>query len=115
MIRDDVCWLIKETPGGHGVFDKPTRTERMVFCSVESVRSSEFWRAKTAGSDLAMVFVLSNYLEYDGERLLRWENGGTSRYYRIVRSYVTEESVELTCEEVEAYDLDSAAAGNGAG
>lgn len=104
MIRDDVCYLISELPSAHGVFDPPSRAERMVFCQLRSVYGSEFWRAKEAGTELSVVFVLSDYREYNGERMLRWVDGGKSRYYRIVRSYVDGYEVQLTCEEVPAYD-----------
>lgn len=104
MIRDDVCYLISEATASHGIFDKPERTERMVYCQVRSVYGSEFWRAKEAGTELSIVFVLADYREYNGERLLRWENGGESRYYRIVRPYVDGNEIQLTCEEALAYD-----------
>ena len=103
MVRDDVCWLIKEIQGAHGAFDAPQRVERMVYCQAKSVRASEFWTAMTAGSELAAVFVLSDYHEYDGERLLRWDG----RLYKVARSYVTGQAIELTCEEADAYDTDA--------
>lgn len=104
MIRDDVCYLITETPGAHGLFDTTTQKERMVFCQVRSVYGSEFWKAKEAGTELSAMFVLSDYHEYNGERLLRWVDGGKSRYYRIIRSYVDGVEIQLTCEEALAYD-----------
>jgi len=104
MIRDDVCYLITETPAEHGLFDKPRRRGRMVYCRIKSVRSSEFWQAKTAGSELSAVFELADYHEYNGERLLLWKDGEQPRYYKITRTYVTGQGIELTCEEADAYD-----------
>ena len=95
MIRDDVCYLITENPAPHGLFEERIRSERMVYCKVSSVGSSEYWRGRTAGIDLSIVFVLSDYTEYNGEKLIRWGD----RYYTVVRTYVNEHSIEITCEE----------------
>lgn len=94
MIRDDVCYLISESPDDRGLFDPAALTERRVFCRVESVTSADFWRAQTAGVDLSLVFVLSDFLEYKGEKLLR--HGDI--YYNIIRTYVTGREIELSCE-----------------
>ena len=104
MRHADVCYLIQETPGTHGLFDAAERTERMVFCQVRSVYGSEFWKAKEAGTELAIVLELSDYHEYNGERLLRWAGRGESHYYRIVRHYVDGTKIQLACEEARAYD-----------
>lgn len=100
MIRDDVCYLITEDPSPHGLFDDKTLTERMVYCRVNSVSSADYWRGKTAGVDLSVVFVLSDYLEYNGEKLIRWGD----RYYSVVRTYVNQNEIEISCEEAKAYD-----------
>ena len=102
MIRDDVCYLITENPSGHGVFDTPSRTERMVYCTVRSVYSADYWRAQEQGLDPQIVFVLSDYGDYNGERLIKYD----SRYWRVVRTYVDNRAIELTCEQAEAYVVD---------
>ena len=104
MIRDDVCYLIAESPSPHGLFDAVTRTERMVYCRVNSVSSADFWRGKTAGVDLAIVFVLSDYLEYQGEKLIRWGD----RYYSVIRTYVNQNEIEISCEEAKVNVGDNA-------
>ena len=45
MICDDVCKLVSEAPAAHGIFDPPQETMTEVFCQVESVSRTEFWRA----------------------------------------------------------------------
>lgn len=95
MIRADVIYLLAETPGKHGVFDVATYTERMVYCTVRSVGMNEFYRAKEQGLEPSVVFTLTAYADYDGERLLRWND----RVYRVVRTYVDGLNIELTCEE----------------
>lgn len=100
MIRDDVCYLLAETPGTHGVFDAPAYTERMVFCSVRSVSSADFWRAYQQGIEPRFVFVLSDPIEYQGEKLLRY---GSTRF-RVVRTYTNSASeIEITVEAAKAY------------
>lgn len=101
MIRDDVCYLIAESPAMHGVFDTDNTeyTLRMVFCTVRSVGSAEYWRAKTDGHEPAVIITLADRLEYNGEKLLGW-NG---QPYRIIRTYSDGQFIELECEEAKAY------------
>lgn len=97
MIRADVIYLLEETPGKHGVFDAVIYTEHMVYCTVRSVGMNEFYRAKEQGLEPSVVFTLTTYADYHGERLLRWDD----KIYRVVRTYVDGLSIELTCEEGE--------------
>lgn len=97
MIRDDVCYFVTESPEAHGVFDLPATTERMVYCAVRSVYSTEFWRAYEHGIEPQFVIVLSDPAEYQGERVVKY-NG---KFYRIVRTYADSPAgIELTVEEV---------------
>ena len=103
MIRDDVCYLIKETPGAHGVFDRPETTERAVMCAVKTVSSADYWRAYEHGIELTLVFVLSDFHDYEGEKHVRYGEGADARYYEIVRTYSADNSIELTCTEAKNY------------
>ena len=96
MLRADVIYLITETPGGHGWFDSPVYTEKMVYCTVRSVGMTEYYRAHAQGLEPSVVFALTDEGDYDGERILRWG----SKYYRVVRTYTDGLSIELTCEEI---------------
>ena len=100
MICDDVCYLLTETPGTHGVFDTPACTERMVFCQVRSVGSADFWRAYGNGVKVEKVFVLSDPAEYGGEKLLRY-NG--VRYSVVRTSTNNHHEIEITTEAAKAY------------
>ena len=95
MMRSDVMTLIGETPAAHGIFDAPTLTERTVFCAVRSVGMNEYYRAMENSLRPTYVFILSDYAEYQGEKICRYN--GTR--YRIVRTYVNGQSIELTVEE----------------
>lgn len=99
MIRADVIYLLSENPGSHGVFDTPTYTERIVYCTVRSVGMTEFYRAHEQGLEPSIVFVLTDAADYEGERLIRWGDV----YYKVIRTYVDGLAIEITCEEAEAY------------
>lgn len=95
MITQDVLTLIGETPAAHGVFDPPTYTERQVYCTVRSVGMNEFYRAMENALRPTFVFTLSDLAEYQGEKICVYR--GTR--YRVVRTYVANQSIELTVEE----------------
>lgn len=95
MIRSSVLTLISETQP-HGVFDDPGEMSRVVFCSIRSVGMREAYEARSIGIHPEIVFVLQNYAEYGGEKLCEFEGVR----YRIIRSYVTAERIELTAERV---------------
>ena len=100
MMRSDVCYLIAETPAMHGAFDTDTEFDiRLVYCTVKSVGSSEYWRAKTDGHEPTIIITLADTAEYNGEKLLGW-NGMP---YNIIRTYMAGQTVELECEEAKAY------------
>ena len=77
-----------------GVFDAQTETTRRVFAVVKSVGMREFYTAQEQGLEPSLVFVLSDYGEYNGETLVDY-NGAR---YRIIRTYVSGQTIELTAE-----------------
>lgn len=95
MILRDVITLVGETPAAHGVFDVPTETQRQVFCSVRSVGMREAYTAMSNGLHPELVFVLSDYGDYNGEKILLYRE----KQYRVIRTYISGTSIELTCEE----------------
>lgn len=95
MVRADVIELIGEQQP-RGAFETVTETTRRVFCTVRSVTMNETYTARSVGLDPSIVFVLSDYAEYQGEKLCEWNDVR----YRIVRTYVAKEQIELVCERV---------------
>ena len=95
MTRQDVLTLIAETPKAHGVFDAPALTRRDVFCQVRSVGMNECYRANEQSLHPTLVFVLADSGEYGNEKICEYQ--GTR--YRIIRSYVDRQRIELTVEE----------------
>lgn len=96
MMFRDVLTLIGEAPKAHGVTDKPKETERTVFCTVRSVGMNEAYQALANGLQPQFVFVLSDFDDYDGEKICEYK--GTR--YRVVRTYRRNQAIELTVEEV---------------
>ena len=100
MMLSDVCYLIHEDPEMHGAFDNDTELDlRLVYCTVRSVGSAEFWRAMNDGHEPTIIVTLADRAEYNGEKLLGW-NGMP---YRIIRTYSAGQTIELECEEAKAY------------
>ena len=96
MIFRDVIQLIAETPAAHGVFEDVTETARQVFCSVRSVGMTEAYTALSNGLHPELVFLLSEYTDYQGEKIAEY----AGKRYRIVRTYRANQGIELTVEEV---------------
>lgn len=92
MIRADAIYLIKENPSAHGVFDAPTETRRMVYADIKSVGYAEFYRAKESGIEPTFIFVLSDFDEYENEKIVEYN----SERFRVVRTYVKDAAIELT-------------------
>lgn len=92
MVRADVLYLISESPEPHGVFEKVTSAKRMVFCTVRSVGMNEIYQAKGHEIELEYVFDISDYAEYDGEKIVEY-NG---KLYDVVRTYVNGQKIEIT-------------------
>ena len=100
MIRDDVCYLVAESPEAHGIFEKPVETPRMVYFSVRSVGRQEYYRAMENKLHPTIVFVLQDAIEYQGEKIVLWTpRGGTQTRYRVLRTYRDGDALEITCEE----------------
>lgn len=98
MICDDVIYLVSENPAAHGVFDFPMETDKMCYCRVESVTRSEFYKARENGIQPLYMFVLSEYADYNGEKVVLYKG----KRYRVIRSYVKNHTVELTVGEATA-------------
>lgn len=95
MMRADVISLISENRTGHGVHETVTETERTVYCTVESVRRTEYYTALNVGIQPEFVFKLSLAEDYQNERLIMYHG----QKFRVVRTYMTEDDgIEITVE-----------------
>lgn len=95
MVRAEVITLFAEEP--HGVFDSHDVACRKVFAEIRSVRMSEFYKAMNEGIEPTYVFVLTDYVDYEDEKLCEYKGV----LYDIVRTYVHGQSIELTVKKHE--------------
>lgn len=77
----------------------PEKRERMVFATLRSVRQSEFYQAQTVGLKPEIVFVLQDYLDYQGEEFIEYKafNSDEWNLYKVLRTYRTDNSLEIVC------------------
>lgn len=108
MVRADVLTLIGEQPEAHGAFEAYEPQRRTVYCTVRSVTRAEAYAAMSAGLAPTWIFVLADYAEYKNEKLCEYK--GTQ--YRIIRSYVAAQAIELTAEALNNGSIDSSIAGD---
>ena len=79
-------------------------SQRVVFCSLRSIGHTEVYEAHAIDYHPELKFVLADYLDYDGETLVKYNDN----LYRVLRTYRTGQELELTvtrasAEEVELY------------
>ena len=82
---DDVITLISETVTGFDEYGNEIMqtTERDLMCRIYGVTRSEFYAAATVDLRPDVTVVLSDFADYEGEKLARW-NG---EVYDIIRTY----------------------------
>ena len=90
---NEVITLIQQT---HGVdaYGDPEVTEitRDVFAKMGSIGQKEFYQAHAVGLQPEIKFVLSDYLDYEGESLVQYEG----QRYRVLRTYRNGQELEIT-------------------
>lgn len=67
-------------------------SRREVFCGLRSVGHTEFYEAHAVDYHPELKFVLADYLDYNGEKLVKYG----SDLYRVIRIYRTGQELELT-------------------
>jgi hypothetical protein len=94
MVRADVIYLVKRIPENGGVFDDYEETRRMVYCTIHSVGMREAYEAMGHGLNPEVVFELSDYAEYLGEKIVVWQGVR----YDVIRTYVKGQKIEITVQ-----------------
>lgn len=76
-----------------------TETSREVFCREASIGQKEFYQAHALGLKPEIKLVLSDYLDYEGEQLVRYTPAGQTeeQLFRVLRTYRTGLELELVC------------------
>lgn len=105
MKQYDVLTLIQENPEAHGVFDDPQTAEKTVFCEVRSASRNEVYAAKAIGLNPQYVFFIALKEEYNNEKDLIWRGNR----YKVIRTYIYGDGIELTVEAWHGPDQDSTA------
>lgn len=82
---NEVLTLIKRTPGTDEI------SKREVFCSLRSIGMREFYQAHAVDLHPEAVFVLADYLDYQGETLADHDG----HRYRVLRAYRKGQELEL--------------------
>lgn len=91
---DDVLTLVTRTQTRDNSGDPEiSESSRDVFCEVRSVGMREFYQAQATGLKPEIVFVLSDYLEYENETEVIYKG----KTYRVLRTYRKGLSLEMTC------------------
>lgn len=78
---------------------------RRVFCKSASISMREFYEANANDFYPERKFILSDYLDYDDERMVEYEG----RRYRVLRTYRTGQELEIVVTRASA--VESAAYG----
>ena len=76
-------------------------SRRDVFCSLRSVGHTEFYEAHAVEYHPELKFVLADYLEYDGETLVKH----CDTVYRVIRTYRIGQELELTVGRASAEEV----------
>ena len=91
MVRATTIILLGEEPAAHGVFDAPTETQTEVFAEAISVSQNEFYKAMQNGIEPEIVFMLTDYGDYHGEKVFLYED----KRMRVIRTYIKEEALYI--------------------
>ena len=67
-------------------------SRRDVFCGLRSVGHAEFYEAHATDYRPELKFVLADYLDYNGETLIKYG----AEFYRVIRTYRTGQELEIT-------------------
>lgn len=75
------------------------RSERTIFAELKSIGQAEFYQAQATGLKPELKFVIADYLDYQGENILRHQgfNETEEEEYKVIRTYRNGNSLEITC------------------
>ena len=98
---DQIIKLVSETYQIDEYGDKVAdRTERTIFAELKSIGQSEFYQAQAVGLKPELKFVLPDFLEYQGEKSLKFQdfNETEEQEYSIIRTYRNGNELEIVCK-----------------
>ena len=90
---NEVITLIKQKQGVDDYGDPViTESARDVFARLGSIGQQEFYQAHAVGLKPEIKFVLTDYLDYEGENLVQYEG----QRYRVLRTFRKGQELEIT-------------------
>lgn len=99
---NDMITLVKESiaPDAYGDM-AVTETTREVFAQLRSITQTEFYQAQTAGLKPEVKFLLADFLDYQGELIVRYTpyELGQELEYTVLRTYRAGNGLELVCKK----------------
>lgn len=98
MVRATTIKLLGEDPAAHGVFDAPDNIEHEIFAEVLTASQNEFYKARQNGIEPELVFKITDYGDYNGEKVLEYEE----KRMRVIRTYIQEETLFIVAGRVTA-------------
>lgn len=96
---DEILTLIQQTQGTDEYGDPVlAETSRVVLCREVSIGQSEFYQAHATGLKPEIKLVIADYLDYQGEQLLRYIPIGQTeeQLFRVLRTYRKGIELEIT-------------------
>lgn len=76
-------------------------SRRDVFCGLRSVGHTEFYEAHATEYHPELKFVLADYLDYEGEPLVKYGDD----LYRVIRTYRAGHELEITVGRASAEEV----------
>ena len=70
-----------------------TQTKTMRFAQLKSIGQSEFYQAQAQGLKLEIKFVLADYLDYDNQEEVIYNNFR----YKVLRTFKSGNELEIVC------------------
>lgn len=98
-MRDEMIFFMDYVPSsredGYGDPEMDTEKYGPVYAEMKSVGQSEFYQAQTAGKKPEIKFVITDYMDYQGQKYLIHDG----IRYSILRTYRVKGSseLEITC------------------
>lgn len=91
---DDVIYLISTQRTKNKVGDLiKERIQTMRFAKIKSIGQSEFYQAQAQGMKPEIKFVLADYLDYDNQEEVVYNNF----VYKVLRTYRQGNEMEIVC------------------
>ena len=76
-----------------------TFMERQIFAEVRSISQTEFYQAQALGLKPEIKFVIADFLDYRGEKQLKYTPfGETEQIYDVIRTYRDKINLEIVCK-----------------